>query len=158
MTMAIRDKPKPLDEYLEKIRAASAMLSQLQVMAERCNGALAEVDHIQIVAGDPTKEPQFVFEPSKKKMFYSTEELADELGVDNRKIGWLRKYGLLRAVRIGKAYRFYVTDIEDFVKQYGDYDLSDEEKIETAGALQRVRRQKEDKEKRRHAQQTCQRH
>lgn len=82
-------------------------------------------------------------------MFYSTEELAEELGVDNRKIGWLRKYGLLRAVQIGKAYRYYVTDIEDFVRQYGDYDLSNEEKIEMAGALQRVRRQKEEKEKRR---------
>ena len=149
MTMAIRDKPKPLDDYLEKIRAASAMLSQLQVMAERCNDALAEVDHIQFVAGDPAKEPKINFTPSKKKMFYSTEELADELGVDNRKISWLRKYGLLRGVQIGKAYRYYVTDIEDFVHQYGDYDLSNEEKIEMAGALQRVRRQKEEKEKRR---------
>lgn len=146
---AIRDKPKPLDEYLDKIRQASAMLSQLQVMAEKCNDALAEVDHIQIVAGDPTKEPKISFAPNKKKMFYSTEELAEELGVDNRKIGWLRKYGLLRAVQIGKAYRYYVTDIEEFVRQYGDYDLSNEEKIEMAGALQRVRRQKEEKEKRR---------
>lgn len=146
---AIRDKPKPLDDYLEKIRQASAMLSQLQVMAERCNDALAEVDHIQFVTGDPEKEPKINFAPSKKKMFYSTEELADELGVDNRKIGWLRKYGLLRAVQIGKAYRYYVADIEDFVRQYGDYDLSNEEKIEMAGALQRVRIQQEEKEKRR---------
>lgn len=132
----------PLDEYLEDIRKAQNLLGQLQILTERCSDAMSRVK-------DPPVRPKDEKKLKKEKLFYSTEDLTKELGVDRRKIGWLRKYGLLRGVKVGHSYRFFADDIRVFVNKYAKYDLSNEEKIEMAGALQRVRDMNEEKEKRR---------
>ena len=75
--------------------------------------------------------------------FISTRELSTQLGVNRAKLQLLRETGLLRAVRVGKGYRYYSKDIERFVEIAQNYDLSSVEKIVSAGQAERIRREHE---------------
>ena len=77
--------------------------------------------------------------------FISTRELSTQLGVNRAKIQLLRETGLLRAVRVGKGYRYYSKDIERFVEIAQNYDLSSVEKIVSAGQAERIRKEREKK-------------
>ena len=77
--------------------------------------------------------------------FISTKELSTQLGVSRAKIQLLRETGLLRAVRVGKGYRYYSKDIERFVEIAQNYDLSSVEKIVSAGNAERIRKEHEKK-------------
>lgn len=77
--------------------------------------------------------------------FISTKELSTQLGVNRAKIQLLRETGLLRAVKVGKGYRYYSKDIERFVEIAQNYDLSSVEKIVSAGQAERIRREYEKK-------------
>lgn len=77
--------------------------------------------------------------------FISTKELSTQLGVNRAKLQLLRETGLLRAVKVGKGYRYYSKDIERFVEIAQNYDLSSVEKIVSAGHAERIRKEHEKK-------------
>lgn len=84
-------------------------------------------------------DPVVTAQAEKPKLFYTTKEVAEQLGVDRRKISWLRKYGLLKGMNMGKQYCFSEDAIRVFSKKYAGYDLSNEESIATAAALNAMR-------------------
>ena len=65
----------------------------------------------------------------KSKAFYSTEELASALKINRHKLGLYRKYGLLKAVKCGRGYSYFVEDIQKFVDMYNGCSLRNETEI-----------------------------
>lgn len=65
----------------------------------------------------------------KSKPFYSTEELASALKINRHKLGLYRKYGLLKAVKCGRGYSYFVEDIQKFVDKYSGCSLCNETEI-----------------------------
>ena len=68
-------------------------------------------------------------ENKKNKPFYSTEELASALHINRHKLGLYRKYGLLKAVKCGRGYSYFVEDIKKFVEKYNGCSLRNETEI-----------------------------
>ncbi len=70
--------------------------------------------------------------PKETIVFMSQEELAQAWHCDRRRIGWLRKYGLLTMIRVGKRWVTRNKDLDKFFQEYSGFDLSNETKIRLA--------------------------
>lgn len=62
-------------------------------------------------------------------IFYTQEELAHVLRCDSRHIGRLRRAGLINFIKVGRNYIYRESDVNSFVDQYANCDLSNENKI-----------------------------
>lgn len=69
--------------------------------------------------------------------YLSTSELAKALHTDRRKVGWLRKYGLIVGMRASKGYVFRDDEIDRFWETYRGFDLSNEQKIRIARQIKK---------------------
>lgn len=63
------------------------------------------------------------------EIFYTQEELAHVLRCDSRHIGRLRRAGLINFIKVGRNYIYRESDVDSFVDQYANCDLSNENKI-----------------------------
>jgi excisionase family DNA binding protein len=63
------------------------------------------------------------------EIFYTQEELAHVLRCDSRHIGRLRRAGLINFIKVGRNYIYRESDVNSFVEQYANCDLSNENKI-----------------------------
>ncbi|WP_105303076.1 helix-turn-helix domain-containing protein [Anaerolactibacter massiliensis] len=68
--------------------------------------------------------------------YLNAEEAAQILRCSTRKIGELRSGGLLKGLRIGKAYIYRKRDIDMFFDLYAGYDLGNASKIRLAKQIQ----------------------
>lgn len=57
---------------------------------------------------------------------------ADYLCSTERKLSLLRRYGLIKAVKLGKAYVYKTAWLDEFMETWAGYDLSNEEAIRLA--------------------------
>ena len=62
-------------------------------------------------------------------IFYTQEELAQVLRCDSRHIGRLRRAGLINFIKVGRNYIYRESDVNSFVDNYSNCDLSNENKI-----------------------------
>lgn len=67
--------------------------------------------------------------------YLTAEEAAQILRCSTRKIGELRSGGLLRGLRIGKAYIYKRAEIDRFFDEYAGWDLGNTAKIRLAQQL-----------------------
>lgn len=63
------------------------------------------------------------------EIFYTQEDLAHVLRCDSRHIGRLRRAGLINFIKVGRNYIYRESDVNSFVDQYANCDLSNENKI-----------------------------
>ena len=63
------------------------------------------------------------------EIFYTQAELAHVLRCDSRHIGRLRRAGLINFIKVGRNYIYRESDVNSFVEQYANCDLSNENKI-----------------------------
>lgn len=63
------------------------------------------------------------------EIFYTQEDLAHVLRCDSRHIGRLRRAGLINFIKVGRNYIYRESDVNSFVEQYANCDLSNENKI-----------------------------
>ena len=61
--------------------------------------------------------------------FYTQVELANMLRCDSRHIGRLRRAGLINFIKVGRNYIYRESDVNSFVDNYSNCDLSNENKI-----------------------------
>nr|DAU98780.1 MAG TPA: helix-turn-helix domain protein [Caudoviricetes sp.]DAX52909.1 MAG TPA: helix-turn-helix domain protein [Caudoviricetes sp.] len=61
--------------------------------------------------------------------FYTQEELAQLLRCDSRHIGRLRRAGLINFIKVGRNYIYRESDVNSFVDNYSNCDLSNKNKI-----------------------------
>ncbi len=73
----------------------------------------------------------------KPKIFYTTVEVAEMLDCDKRRIGDMRKHGLLKGIRTGHGYVYTQSELEEWYRTYRGFDLGNEEKIRLAGIEKR---------------------
>ena len=73
----------------------------------------------------------------KPKIFYTTVEVAEMLDCDKRRIGDMRKHGLLKGIRTGHGYVYAQSELEEWYSTYRGFDLGNEEKIRLAGIEKR---------------------
>lgn len=58
------------------------------------------------------------------KLVYTTEELSQALNMSIKKIALLRKYGAIKAIKRGKRYLFTNIEVNNFLLNYSDANLS----------------------------------
>lgn len=61
--------------------------------------------------------------------FYTQVELANMLRCDSRHIGRLRRAGLINFIKVGRNYIYRESDVNSFIDNYFNCDLSNENKI-----------------------------
>jgi len=61
--------------------------------------------------------------------FFTQVELANILRCDSRHIGRLRRAGLINFIKVGRNYIYRESDVNSFVDNYSNCDLSSENKI-----------------------------
>lgn len=72
---------------------------------------------------------------------YSVTETAKMTGIDRHKFPLLGKLGMLTGIKVGKkGVRYSEKDIEAFWERFKGADLSTEESIRTAAALERIKK------------------
>ena len=69
----------------------------------------------------------------KPKIFYTTAEVAEMLDCNVRRIGDMRRHGLLKGIRTGHGYVYAQTELEEWYRTFRGFDLSNTEKIRFAG-------------------------
>ena len=70
-------------------------------------------------------------------IFYTQEELAQVLRCDSRHIGRLRRAGLINFIKVGRNYIYRDSDVNSFVEQYANCDLSNENKIKVYAQIKK---------------------
>lgn len=72
---------------------------------------------------------------------YSLAETAEMTGIDRHKFPLLQQEGMLIGIKVGKkGWRFSEKDIEAFWERFRGADLSTDENIRTAAALERIKK------------------
>ena len=106
------------------------MLSAMNDMLLRLKALEEKVD--QLSAGS-MQIPDIPDPP----VFYRTEEAAKLLGCNPRRIGDMRKAGLLKGIRAGHGWRYEKAELEELAREYRGFDLSNTEKINNAAIEKR---------------------
>lgn len=70
--------------------------------------------------------------------FYTQEELAHVFRCDSRHIGRLRRAGLINFIKVGRNYIYRDSDVNSFVEQYANCDLSNENKIKVYAQIKKA--------------------
>lgn len=66
---------------------------------------------------------------------FTTKEISSLLKMNPHKIGWLRKYGLLKGIKAGKGYIFSEEEIKRFLEEFQGSDLSSEHAIQLTAEM-----------------------
>lgn len=77
-------------------------------------------------------------ENTERKSYWKTEDVAHEIGCNREFVGWLRKYGILKAVKFGKRWMYRKTDVDKIWDEFDGYDLSNESAIKSAVLVKRA--------------------
>lgn len=74
----------------------------------------------------------------EEKTYWKTEEVAERLECNREYVGWLRKYGILKSVKIGRKWMHRKEDVDKIWDEYDGFDLSNESAIRSAVILKKT--------------------
>ena len=73
--------------------------------------------------------------PDLKPGYYEGREAAQYLRISPRRLPLLRKYGLLKYIKLGRSFIYKREWLDSFMEDYAGYDLTSTEDIMNAAAL-----------------------